>query len=426
MTLPRIALAGALALGLAPAAALAQTEVVFNFPVAVGGPVTAIIDEYAATFNAANPSIQVTPVYTGSYQDTIARTITQIRGGESPAMAVLLSTDTFTLYDEDVLVAMDDLATTEEDRAMLASFFPAFLANGQVDGKTWSLPFQRSTPVIYWNKEAFAEAGLDPEKGPATWDEMVEMGKKLVKRDASGNVTRWGVRIPTAGFPYWLFQGLTTPNGVILANAEGNKTNFDDPGAIEALEYLVALSAEHGVMAPGVIEWGATPQAFFEGENAIMWTTTGNLTNVRKNAPFAFGVGMLPAKKSRGAPTGGGNLFIFNTVPEDVQKAAFEFAKWVTSPEMAADWSIKTGYVAVSPAAWETEAMKAYAAEFPPATVARDQLAHAVAELSTHENQRVARVLNDALQAALLGQKTPAAALAEAQAEADRILAAYR
>ncbi|MFN3971036.1 MAG: ABC transporter substrate-binding protein [Gemmobacter sp.] len=425
MTLPRIAFAGALAFGLAPAA-FAQTEVVFNFPVAVGGPVTQIIDEYAATFNAANPSIKVTPVYTGSYQDTIARTITQIRGGESPAMAVLLSTDTFTLYDEDVLVAMDDLATTEADRAMLASFFPAFLANGQVDGKTWSIPFQRSTPVIYWNKEAFAEAGLDPEKGPATWDEMVEMGKKLVKRDASGNVTRWGVRIPTAGFPYWLFQGLTTPNGVILANAEGNKTNFDDPGAIEALEYLVALSAEHGVMAPGVIEWGATPQAFFEGENAIMWTTTGNLTNVRKNAPFAFGVGMLPAKKSRGAPTGGGNLFIFNTVPEDVQKAAFEFAKWVTSPEMAADWSIKTGYVAVSPAAWETEAMKAYAAEFPPATVARDQLAHAVAELSTHENQRVARVLNDALQAALLGQKTPAAALAEAQAEADRILAAYR
>ncbi|MFN6978653.1 MAG: ABC transporter substrate-binding protein [Gemmobacter sp.] len=425
MTLTRIALAGAFALGIAPGA-LAQTEVVFNFPVAVGGPVTAIIDEYAATFNAANPGIKVTPVYTGSYQDTIARTLTQIRGGESPAMAVLLSTDTFTLYDEDVLVALDDLATTDADRAMLTDFFPAFLANGQVDGKVWSLPFQRSTPVIYWNKAAFAEAGLDPEVPPATWDEMVEMGKKLVKRDGSGNVTRWGVRIPTAGFPYWLFQGLTTPNGAILANAEGNRTFFDAPEVIEALEYLVSLSRDHGIMAPGVIEWGATPQAFFEGENAIMWTTTGNLTNVRKNAPFPFGVAMLPAKKTRGAPTGGGNLFIFNTVPEDVQKAAFEFAKWVTSPEMAADWSIRTGYVAVSPAAWETPAMKAYAAEFPPATVARDQLAFAVAELSTHENQRVTRVLNDALQAALLGQKTPAAALAEAQAEADRILAAYR
>ncbi|WP_333833419.1 ABC transporter substrate-binding protein, partial [Rubrimonas sp.] len=359
-------------------------------------------------------------------QDTIARTLTQIRGGDSPAMAVLLSVDTFTLYDEDVIAALDDLAETDEDRAYLTEFFPAFLANGQVGGKVWSLPFQRSTPVLYWNKDAFAEAGLDPETPPATWDEMVEMGKALVKRDAAGNVARWGVRIPTSGFPYWLFQGLTTANGAVLMNGDGNEVYFDAPEVIEALEFLVALSGEHGVMAPGIIEWGATPQAFFEGESAMVWTTTGNLTNIRNNAPFPFGVAMLPAKQSRGAPTGGGNIFIFSAAPEETQKAAFRFARWLTSPEMAADWSIRTGYVAVSPAAWETEAMKAYAAEFPPATVARDQLEFATAELSTHENQRVTRVLNDALQAALLGQKTPAEALAEAQAEATRILAAYR
>lgn len=424
MKLALFAAASALALSLG--SARAETEVVFNFPVAVGGPVTAIIDGYAQAFMAENPGIKVTPVYTGSYQDTISRTLTQIRGNDAPAMAVLLSVDTFTLYDEDVIVALDDLATTDEEKAFLTDFFPAFLANGQVGGKVWSLPFQRSTPVLYWNKEAFKAAGLDPETPPATWAEQVEFGKKLVKKDASGAVTNWGLRIPTSGFPYWLFQGLTTANGVELMNADGNRTNFDDPAVVEALEYLVSLSKEHGVMQEGIIEWGATPQAFFEGESAMMWTTTGNLTNVRTNAPFEFGVAMLPAMKQRGAPTGGGNIFIFNAVDEETQKAAFEFAKYLTSPEIAADWSIKTGYVAVSPAAWETEAMKTYAAGFPPATVARDQLEFAVAELSTHENQRVTRVLNDALQAALLGQKEPAAALAEAQAEADRILAAYR
>jgi sn-glycerol 3-phosphate transport system substrate-binding protein len=179
-------------------------------------------------------------------------------------------------------------------------------------------------------------------------------------------------------------------------------------------------------MQEGVIEWGATPQAFFERQAAMMWTTTGNLTNVRNNAPFEFGVGMLPANKRRGAPTGGGNIFIFNGVPEEVQRAAFRFARFLASPEIAADWSIRTGYVAVSPAAWETAALREYAEGFPPATVARDQLQFAVAELSTHENQRVTRVLNDALQAALLGQKSAAEALAESQAEADRILRPYR
>jgi sn-glycerol 3-phosphate transport system substrate-binding protein len=252
------------------------------------------------------------------------------------------------------------------------------------------------------------------------------MGKKLVKKDGSGNVSQWGVRIPSSGFPYWLFQGLTTQNDVSLANAEGNQTNFDDPKVVEALEYLVALSAEHEIMAPGIIEWGATPKAFFEGQTAMMWTSTGNLTNVRENAPFDFGVGLLPANKQYGAPTGGGNFYIFRESSDEQKQAAFEFVKWITAPEQAAKWSIATGYVAPSPAAWETEEMQAYVKDFPPALVARDQLEYAVAELSTYENQRVTGIFNDALAAAITGSKAPAEALAEAQQKADAILQAYR
>ena len=98
----------------------------------------------------------------------------------------------------------------------------------------------------------------------------------------------------------------------------------------------------------------------------------------------------------------------------------------MTTPERAAEWSIATGYVAVSPAAWDTPALKKYVADFAAPTVARDKLRHAVAELSTHENQRVTKALNDALQAALTGAKTPEAALRDAQREAERILRPYR
>ena len=100
--------------------------------------------------------------------------------------------------------------------------------------------------------------------------------------------------------------------------------------------------------------------------------------------------------------------------------------KWLTSPERAAQWSIATGYVAVRPDAWETKVMKDYVKEVPAAVVARDQLEHSVAELSTHDNQRVTKALNDALQAALTGAKEPGPALAEAQREATRILRSYR
>ena len=398
----------------------------FYFPVAVGGKAAETIEGLTAEYVKQNPDVKIDAVYAGSYQDTVTKVLTAARGGNAPQLSVILSVDLFTLLDEDLILPFDDFVKTDEDKAWLKSFYPAFMENSQTGGKTYGIPFQRSTPVLYWNKDAFKEAGLDPETPPATWEEMVEFGKKLVKKDANGNVTQWGVRIPSSGFPYWLFQGLTTQNDVILVNNAGNKTNFDDPKVVEALQYLVDLSTKHKVMEPGIIEWGATPKAFFERQTAMMWTTTGNLTNVRNNAPFKFGVAMLPANKRRGAPTGGGNFYLFKgSSPEQLQ-AAVEFIKWITAPKQAAKWTIATGYVAPRPSTWETPVMKAYTKDFPPALVARDQLQFAVAELSTYENQRVTRIFNDALSAAITGQKSPADALAEAQQKAEAVLKAYR
>ena len=182
-------------------------------------------------------------------------------------------------------------------------------------------------------RSLFKEAGLDPNKGPATWKEMLEYAQKLTKRNAAGNVTQWGIQIPSSGFPYWLFQGLTTPNGVELMNSAGTETYFDKPEVIEALAFWADLGRKHKVMSEGVIEWGTTPLDFFERKIAMMWTTTGNLTNVRKNAGFDFGVAMLPASKRRGSPTGGGNFYIFKKAPKAQQEAVVKFAKWMTTPD---------------------------------------------------------------------------------------------
>ena len=420
-------LAGAAALLAVVTPAAAQTaDITFYYPVAVGGPVTKIIDGFAADFMKDNPGIRVKPIYAGTYQETIVKALTAAKSGEPPHTAILLSTDMFTLIDEDAVIPFDDFIKTADDKAWVASFFPAFMLNSRTGGKTWGIPFQRSTIVLYWNKEAFKEAGLDPGKPPANWTEQVELARKLTKRDAGGNVTQWGIQVPSSGFPYWLFQGFTTQNDVLLMNEAGTQTSFDKPAVVEALQYWVDLGQKHKVMAPGVIEWGTTPKDFFERKTAMMWTTTGNLTNVRNNAKFDFGVAMLPAGKRRGSPTGGGNFYLFKKTTPAQQAAVLKFVKWITSPERAAQWGIDTGYVAVRADAWETPAMKKYVAGFPAAAVARDQLPHAVAELSTHENQRVTKALNDGLQAALTGAKTPAQAMKDAQAEADRILRSHR
>jgi sn-glycerol 3-phosphate transport system substrate-binding protein len=409
-----------------PSILRAATEITFFFPVAVGGPITKIIDGYAADFEKDNPGITVKPVYSGTYQETIVKALTGHKAGTPPVVSVLLSTDMFSLIDEEAIVPFDEFATGDAEKSWIKSFFPAFMENSQTGGKTWGIPFQRSTIVLYWNKDAFKEAGLDPEKAPASWAEELSFAEKLTKRDAAGNASQWGMQIPSSGFPYWLFQALTTQNDVLLMNPAGDQTYYDKPAVIEALQHWVDLGRKHKVMAPGVVEWGTTPKDFFERKTAMMWTTTGNLTNVKANAKFPFGVAMLPAQKRRGSPTGGGNFYIFKKASREQQAAALKFAQWMTSPERAAQWGIDTGYVAVRPDAWETPVMKKYVEGFPAAAVARDQLPHAVAELSTHDNQRVTKALNDGLQAALTGAKPAERAMKDAQAEAERLLKPYR
>jgi sn-glycerol 3-phosphate transport system substrate-binding protein len=399
-----------------------DTEISFYFPVAVGGPITKIIDGYAADFQRENPGIKVTPIYAGTYQDTLTKAQTALKAGAGPQMAVLLSTDVFSLIDDDLIVPFD---TDAADKVWLGGFYPAFLKNGEIGGRVWGVPFQRSTIVLYWNKDAFRAAGLDPERPPANWGEHAEFAAKLIQT-SGGQVTRWGTQIPSTGFAYWLFQALATEAGGTLANDLGSAVDFAGAPCVEALRYWIDLSTKYHAHPPGVVEWGTTPRDFLEQKAAMIWTTTGNLSNIRGNAKFPFGVAMLPQGKRRGSPTGGGNFYLFKTASDEQKQACLRLLRWISSPERAARWGVDTGYVATRPDAWETPAMREYAAAFPPATVARDQLRFAVAELSTHDNQRVTQTLNDALQAALTGKQEPDAALHKAQDLATRLLRSFQ
>ena len=405
--------------------ASADTELTFYYPIAVGGPLTKVIDGYAADFEKANPGVKVKPIYAGNYDDARIKALAALKAGQPAQISVLFSIDVYELLEQDVIAPWDDVATSAADKAWLQSFYPALMMNGTYKGKVYGIPFQRSTIVLYWNKDAFKEAGLDPNKPPGTWDEMVQMGQKLVKKDASGNVTRWGVEVPSTGYAYWMFQAFARQNGQDLMNRDGNQVNYANPDVIAALQFWRDLGAKHKVMPEGTVEWGTLRQAFTEGKTAMMWHTTGNLTAVKDNAKFPFGVAMLPMSKQRGSPTGGGNFYLFKKTTPEERKAALAFVKFMTAPERAADWSMATGYVATSAAAYDTPKLKEYAASFPAAVVARDQFQYATPELSTFQTGRVRKALDDAIQASLTGQKQPADALKGAQAEADRLLKPY-
>ncbi|MBE0488621.1 MAG: ABC transporter substrate-binding protein [Halomonas sp.] len=421
LSFPLTALAAGL-LAAGPTLADDPVELTLYYPIAVGGALTDVIDGLVDEFEAEHPAISVDAIYAGNYDDTRVRAMSAIEAGDAPQLSVLFSIDLYELLEQDAIIAFDEVVETDEEREWLDSFYPGLMENGQLDGMTYGIPFQRSTIVLYWNKDAFEAAGLDPETPPETWEDMARMAAAV--RDASGG-DQWGVMVPSTGYPYWMFQAFAFQNGHRLMSEDGTEVYFDDPAAIEALEYWVSLATEHDAMPDGTIEWGTLRQNFIEQSTAMIWHTTGNLTAVRNEASFDFGVAMLPMKTQRGSPTGGGNFYLFKDASEEEQRAAMTFIRWMTDPERAAAWSIETGYMGVSPAAYETEALRDYIAQFPPAAVARDQLKHGTAELSTYQGGRVRRALDNAVQAALTGQMAPAEALAQAQREADAALRRY-
>ena len=397
-----------------------KTKLTMYYPVSVGGPLTKIVDSMVNDFEKQNPDIDVKAIYAGNYNDARIKSLAALKAGEPAQLAVMFSIDIYDLIEQDAIVSFSDLAKSQEDKKWLKSFYPALMENGTTLGKVWGIPFQRSTIVMYYNKDAFKKAGLDPNKPPKNWDEMLSMGKKLT------NDKQWGVMIPSTGYPYWMFGALAKQNGEVLMNGEGTKTYFNNPKVVEALQYWKDLSSKYKIMPEGTIEWGTLRKNFLSGNTAMMWHSTGNLTAVKKNAKFDFGVAMLPAKEMRGTPTGGGNFYVFkNTTPKQ-KEASLKLIKFMTSPENSAKWSIGTGYIGISKAAYETPALKKYVEEFPPAKVARDQLDFATAELSTYQTGRVRKILDDSIQAVLTDKKSAKDALDDAQNQAKRLLRDYK
>ena len=185
----------------------AETELTMYYPIAVGGALTEVVDGIVTKFEAANPDISVNAIYAGNYDDTRIKALAALESGEPAQLAVMFSIDAYDLIEQDLIVPFESVIETDEEKAWLDGFYPALMANGRIEGQTWGVPFQRSTIVAYTNKDMFRAAGLDPEKAPTTWDEMVKMGKKLTNDD------HYGVMIPSTGYPYWMFQALAIQNG---------------------------------------------------------------------------------------------------------------------------------------------------------------------------------------------------------------------
>src|SRR4029453_7128040 len=409
--------------GFAPMAQ-AQMKLQFYYPVGVAGPLARIIDGYVQEWNKTHPQIQVEPVFAGNYTEAYAKTLAAIRGGTPGEVAIMLPQNLNDIPGQDIVIPLDELIAADAAQVKMDDFFPAFMLNSTQGGKVWSIPFQRSTPVMYYNKDAFKEAGLDPSKPPQTQAEMVAAAKKLIKQEG-GRTTRWGLATPSGGgVATWLYEALTIEAGGLLYDPNNAccKVLLSSPPAQAAAQFLRDLGEKEKVSPPGPINWDTAANDFTAGNFAMLYYTTGGLGFIRNNAKFEFGTAFLPKGQRFGTPTGGGNVYLFKATPPDRRKAAWEFTKWITSTEMLARWSIDSGYVAPRKSSWETPLMKDYVGKYPQALTARDQLQYALAELPVKNIIEVKRAIVTALQTVLTTSQPIGPIMAQGQQRVEEIL----
>lgn len=416
-----------LVLGLLPRSAAAQGPVTlkYYFPVAVTGPLTKLMQEIVSDFNASHPGIRVEPVFAGNYIETMAKAMTALLGGTPPDVAVLENHELFSLLERSAIIPLDDFVAKEGGKRWLDEFYGPAL-HTRVSGHIYSIPWQLSTAILFYNADLFRKAGLDPGRPPKNWTELVEYAQKLTARDAGGNVIQWGVEAPVVGTFPWLFQAFLIQAGANYFDAQNGKwVNLSSPEAVSALQFILDLQDKHRVHPPGPSGpafWRQTPQDFVRQKAAMIYTSTGNMTFVRTNAKFDWNVAFLPAGKRQGTVTGGGSFYVFKGIPPGHAAAAWEFIRWMTEPAQAARWAIGTGYLPIRRVETSTPAFAAYLKELPQAQTATLQLRVAEQEMSIRDVDQINQILFSSVQAAQSGRLTAQGALDEAQKKAEAIL----
>ena len=409
-------------------AADAPTEIEFFFPVPVQGRLSNEMQRLVSAFNDKHPDIHVTPSYTGSYDDTNLKTRAAIQAGHSPGV-VLMSANFVREYvitgdaePLDPFIAADGMT----DAQYMDRFWPALRVNAMEAGHVYGVPYQNSTPVMYYNEAAFREVGLDPDHPPATWAEWVDAAKKLTKRDGN-TTTRWGIEIvssyDTLG---WLVSGFAMSNGgQYYDQAWGGEVYYNQPSTLGAVQFLDDLVHLHHVMPEGVTDPNAVGSAFFSGRAAMIVNSTGALSFVRDNMKQPYRVAFIPRALRNAVPIGGGSLIIPRGNSPEREKAAWTFINEMTSPAVSGGWSRFTGYFAPNRHAYELPEMQSYLQEHQDAKVALDQLQYAQPWFATYATVAVRKAMEDQVQAVLSGRTKPADAVANAQKAADDLLRPY-
>ncbi|MBP0047272.1 sn-glycerol-3-phosphate ABC transporter substrate-binding protein UgpB [Marinobacterium sp. AK62] len=418
---------GALTLSVMAAQVQAATEIQWWH--AMGGELGEKINEIADKFNASQDDYQVVPVFKGNYTETMTAAISAFRAREQPHIVQVFEVGTATMMAAEgavypVYQLMEDTGQAFDPRDYLASVTGYYTSN---DGKMLSMPFNSSTPVLYYNKDALAKAGVEP---PKTWEEMGEAGRKLLEAGYDcGFTTGWQSWVQLENFsarhnvPF-----ATENNGFAGLDTE---LAFNSPLHVKHVQQLADWQKE-GIFSYGGRRSDSAPK-FYSGECAMYMNSSASYAGVKNNAKgFEFGVAQLPTwgeaiEQPQNSIIGGATLWTLQGHDKDDYKGVARFYSFLSSPEIQADWHQFTGYLPITHDAAELTREQGFYAQNPGTDVAITQMT-SVTPTANSKGLRLGNfvqirdIINEELENVWSGKDSAEAALNRAVERGNKLL----
>ena len=305
-----------------------------------GGASGEALDQIIANFEAANPGITIEAENIGNYNDIVAKLQAAIPARRAPD-AVIMEVTRYGLFaDRDVLIDLTPYFDADPLKDELYDFAREV---GVFEGKTYIVPFNSSTPVLYFNKAIFEQAGI-PEDAPLkTYDDILAVAMQITEALGDDGIT--GIAAP-GQFARW---GLIMDNDSDLIDSKSGEILIDAENTIEAYEFMASLVHEHQVASPdGVTEENNGRDAFLAGKVGMMINSTGNYGRSKSALGDDLVVMPMPCNKVCAVPIGGAGIGILSTSEKEVQDAAYKFVSYAASPESNAIWFSTTGYMPIN------------------------------------------------------------------------------
>nr|WP_315595446.1 sn-glycerol-3-phosphate ABC transporter substrate-binding protein UgpB [uncultured Cupriavidus sp.] len=431
MSFPRLALKFAAVASLA-LAGTAHAAVEIQWWHAMAGALNDKVNEIANKFNASQSEYKIVPVNKGNYDETMAAGIAAFRAGGAPAILQVFEVGTATMMSakgaiKPVSVVMKEAGEKFDQKAYIPAVAGYYTSS---KGEMLSFPFNSSTTVMYYNKDAFKKAGLSAP--PKTWPEVMQYSAKL---KASGMncayTTDWQSWVHLESFSAW--------HNTLFASKNNGFGGTDARLVFNSPLHVKHITNLQDMVKKGYFSYGgrkAESQAkFYNGECAMFTGSSASLANVRKNAKFQFGVSQLPYYPDvQGAPQntiiGGASLWVMSGKKPEEYKGVAKFFTFLSQPEIQSDWHQATGYLPVTMAAYELTKKSGYYDKNPGAEVSVEQMVVKTTDKSRGVRLgnlvQIRTIIDEELEAVWAGKKEPKVALDAAIARGNEQLERFQ